>query len=81
MVLDSDNRVYITTVAGVQVFDAKGQYLGSFKAGRRSGGNSGRDLGRRERRRSILHTGDGPGDQASTHAQARRQLPGDRRAW
>ena len=36
MVLDSDNRVYIATVVGVQVFDAKGQYLGSFKAGRQS---------------------------------------------
>jgi gluconolactonase len=36
MVLDSDNRVYIATVAGVQVFDPKGQYLGSFKAGRQS---------------------------------------------
>ena len=31
MVLDSQDRVYITTVSGVQVFDAKGQYLGSFK--------------------------------------------------
>jgi len=36
MVLDSDNRVYIATVVGVQVFDAKGQYLGSFKASRQS---------------------------------------------
>jgi gluconolactonase len=36
MVLDSQDRVYITTVSGVQVFDAKGQYLGSFKAGRQA---------------------------------------------
>src|SRR5215467_8264538 len=31
--LDRADRVYITTVAGVQVFDAKGQYLGAIKAG------------------------------------------------
>jgi gluconolactonase len=36
MVLDNQDRVYITTVSGVQVFDAKGQYLGSFKAGRQA---------------------------------------------
>jgi gluconolactonase len=36
MVLDSQDRVYITTVSGVQVFDAKGQYLGSLKAGRQA---------------------------------------------
>jgi gluconolactonase len=36
MALDNDNRVYITTVAGVQVFDAKGQYLGTIKAGRQA---------------------------------------------
>jgi hypothetical protein len=36
MVLDSDNRGYITTVAGAQVFDTKGQYLDSFKADRQS---------------------------------------------
>ena len=29
-------RLYITTVAGVQVFDAKGQYLGTIKAGRQA---------------------------------------------
>ncbi|PWT87299.1 MAG: gluconolactonase [Proteobacteria bacterium] len=34
MALDRDNRVYITTVTGVQVFDAKGQYLGTIKVGR-----------------------------------------------
>lgn len=34
MVLDREDRVYITTVAGIQVFDAKGAYLGTFKAGR-----------------------------------------------
>jgi hypothetical protein len=54
MVLDSDNRVYITTVAGVQVFDAKGQYLGSFKAGRRSGGNKGAAILQRFRRQQLL---------------------------
>jgi gluconolactonase len=34
MAIDREDRVYITTVAGVQVFDPKGQYLGSIKAGR-----------------------------------------------
>jgi len=34
MVIDREDRVYITTVAGIQVFDPKGQYLGSIKAGR-----------------------------------------------
>jgi gluconolactonase len=34
MVIDREDRVYITTVAGVQVFDSKGQYLGAIKAGR-----------------------------------------------
>jgi gluconolactonase len=34
MVIDRDDRVYITTVAGIQVFDPKGQYLGTIKAGR-----------------------------------------------
>jgi gluconolactonase len=34
MAIDRDNRVYITTVTGVQVFDAKGQYLGTIKVGR-----------------------------------------------
>jgi gluconolactonase len=32
--IDRDDRVYITTVTGVQVFDAKGQYLGTIKVGR-----------------------------------------------
>ena len=31
-----NDRVYITTVTGVQVFDAKGQYLGTIKAGRQA---------------------------------------------
>ena len=34
MAIDRDDRVYITTVAGIQVLDAKGQYLGTIKAGR-----------------------------------------------
>jgi gluconolactonase len=34
MAIDREDRVYITTVAGVQVFDPKGQYLGSINAGR-----------------------------------------------
>jgi gluconolactonase len=34
MALDREDRVYITTVAGVQVFDAKGQYLGTIKVPR-----------------------------------------------
>jgi sugar lactone lactonase YvrE len=36
MAIDRDDRLYITTVAGVQVFDAKGQYLGTIKAGRQA---------------------------------------------
>jgi gluconolactonase len=36
MAIDRDDRVYITTVTGVQVFDAKGQYLGTIKVGRQS---------------------------------------------
>jgi len=36
MAIDRDDRLYITTVAGVQVFDAKGQYLGAIKAGRQA---------------------------------------------
>jgi gluconolactonase len=36
MAIDSNDRVYITSVAGIQVFDAKGQYLGSFKAARQA---------------------------------------------
>jgi gluconolactonase len=34
LAIDSADRVYITTVAGVQVFDAKGTYLGVIKSGR-----------------------------------------------
>ena len=36
MAIDRDDRVYITTLTGVQVFDAKGQYLGTIKVGRQS---------------------------------------------
>jgi gluconolactonase len=36
LAIDRDDRVYITTVAGVQVFDAKGRYLGTIKAGRQA---------------------------------------------
>ena len=32
--IDRDDRVYVTTVTGVQVFDPKGQYLGTIKVGR-----------------------------------------------
>jgi gluconolactonase len=34
MAIDREDRVYITTIAGIQVFDRKGQYLGAIKAGR-----------------------------------------------
>ena len=34
MAVDRDDRVYITTVAGVQVFDAAGRYLGTIKSAR-----------------------------------------------
>jgi gluconolactonase len=36
MAIDREDRVYITTVPGVQVFDAKGQYLGTIKVARQS---------------------------------------------
>lgn len=36
MVIDRADRVYITTVAGVQIFDAKANYLGTIKAGRQA---------------------------------------------
>jgi gluconolactonase len=36
MALDREGRVYITTVTGVQVFDAKGEYLGTIKVPRQS---------------------------------------------
>ena len=34
LALDNDGRIYITTLTGVQVFDAKGGYLGTIKLGR-----------------------------------------------
>jgi gluconolactonase len=34
LALDSEDRVYITTLPGVQVFDAKGTYLGMIKTAR-----------------------------------------------
>jgi gluconolactonase len=34
MAVDRDGRFYITTLTGVQVFDAKGEYLGTIKVGR-----------------------------------------------
>ena len=34
MAIDRDDRIYITTVTGVQVFDATGQSLGTIKVGR-----------------------------------------------
>jgi gluconolactonase len=34
MAIDREDRVYITTVAGVQIFDASGKYLGRIKTGR-----------------------------------------------
>ena len=36
MAIDRDDRVYITTVVGVQVFDAAGKYLGRIKTARKS---------------------------------------------
>ena len=36
LAIDRNDRVYISTVAGVQVFDAKGQYLGTIKGGRQA---------------------------------------------
>lgn len=36
LAIDANDRLYITTVAGVQVIDAKGQYLGAIKAGRQA---------------------------------------------
>jgi len=36
LAIDRDGRLYITTVTGVQVFDAKGEYLGTIKAGRQA---------------------------------------------
>jgi gluconolactonase len=34
LAVDRDGRLYITTLTGVQVFDAKGEYLGTIKVGR-----------------------------------------------
>jgi len=34
LALDREDRVYITTVTGIQVFDAAGQYLGTIKVSR-----------------------------------------------
>jgi len=34
MALDREDRLYVTTVAGVQVFDAAGKYLGTIKVAR-----------------------------------------------
>jgi gluconolactonase len=34
MAIDRDNRIYVSTITGVQVFDAKGQYLGTIALGR-----------------------------------------------
>jgi gluconolactonase len=36
MAIDSDDRVYVTTAAGVQVFDSKGLFLGMIKADRQA---------------------------------------------
>jgi gluconolactonase len=36
MAIDRQDRVYVTTVSGVQVFDKQGRYLGTIKAGRQA---------------------------------------------
>src|ERR1700722_3581954 len=36
LAIDRDDRLYISTLPGVQVFDAKGQYLSTIKAGRQA---------------------------------------------
>ena len=36
MAIDRQDRVYVTTVTGVQVFDKQGRYLGTIKAGRQA---------------------------------------------
>ena len=36
MAIDREGRVYVTSVAGVQIFDATGQYLGSVQAPRQT---------------------------------------------
>ena len=34
MAIDSEDRIYVTTASGIQVFDRKGQYLGTIKVPR-----------------------------------------------
>lgn len=34
MAIDRDDRIYVATITGVQVFDAKGEYLGTIALGR-----------------------------------------------
>jgi gluconolactonase len=36
LAIDRDGRLYITTLTGVQVFDARGEYLGTIKTGRQA---------------------------------------------
>ena len=36
MAIDRQDRIYVTTVSGVQVFDKQGRYLGTIKAGRQA---------------------------------------------
>jgi len=36
LAIDRDDRLYITTVSGVQIFDIKGQYLGTIKVPRQA---------------------------------------------
>jgi gluconolactonase len=36
MAIDRDGRVYVTSVAGVQIFDGSGQYLGTVQAPRQT---------------------------------------------
>jgi gluconolactonase len=36
LAIDRNDRLYISTLPGVQVFDAKGEYLGTIKAGRQA---------------------------------------------
>jgi len=36
MAVDRDGRIYVTSVVGIQVFDASGKYLARFQAARRS---------------------------------------------
>ena len=34
MAIDSEDRIYVSTASGIQVFDAKGVYLGTIKVPR-----------------------------------------------